>query len=168
MSCEKDQLKNWTIYQERDGNYTFKIIFQVSSGSHIESSVCRWNAPANVISTEEFQTVDKGQSTWQEKRLTRSQTAKQNLEVKSSTEGRPAINPESPIESMCHSLPFILNVDNPECVPNPSAIDEAVRTEHSISLCSSPLSDAECDAIDDPSPYTGNCHAACMFGQLEN
>ena len=38
VSCSNDVLRNWSIYQERDGSYTFKIRFDSQKSRHVENS----------------------------------------------------------------------------------------------------------------------------------
>ena len=109
---------------------------------------------------------------WQEKRITRNQTAqKANSQVGNSTSEKPIINPESPIEEMRHSS-FSFNGETPEFVPDLNCINETIREEHDIGISDISFSESDCDreciAVDDNFHDTGNCHPSCSFGSGSN
>ena len=85
-ACENDQLKNWSIYQEHDGNYTVKIRFVSTKVGHVKqdthsSSFRRKNYKQLRRDSDRFEN-------WRERRMTRSQTRKQaNLQVASEING---------------------------------------------------------------------------------
>ena len=155
-SCENDKLKNWSVYEEKDGCYTFKIRFIPNSDRHIgdiqvhspiqSSNVqCAFKRKNEKQINRDFER----NKVYQEKRITRSQAAKNSVSTNAQDESkssRAQINPESPIEGVRHTsmlsdTPSGLNTSSPVFVP---AVMEATTRE-----------------IDDDSVSVPSCHGSC-------
>ena len=104
-ACENDQLKNWSVYEERDGNYTFKIRFMPKEYRHIEvssSQVQGKNQQSAYKRKSDNQIArDKRRS---EERKNRAITRSQSAKIINSTPGEGSSNNpvEESIETMRH------------------------------------------------------------------
>ena len=128
-SCVNDNLKNWSIYEEKDGSYVFKIRFIPNCDRHIEDN----HRPVPISNSSvkcSFKRKNQKQvdrdyvrnQAYQDRRITRSQAAKSSAETNKQSSDpaivcTPALNPESPIETVRHSS-FDLNAEVPEFIPN--------------------------------------------------
>ena len=179
VSCEVDQLKNWSVYQERDGCYTFKIRFLPNNSRHVDDQPI----PSNISSTfkrKSSKQIDRDcerNKAFQEKRITRSQTSRLNADASNqiTTDKRPPIVPvESPIEMVRHqsSTSSSFNICSPVFIPsNVSKLSDTTPDKFS----SSNLPDKDSESDDKYcSPHTfcsscelfagtGICHPSCLF-----
>ena len=177
VSCINDQLKNWSIYQEKDGCYTFKIRFSPSNSRHIEDIPAppNRNLSFKCKSRKQFDRDLNRNKAFQEKRVTRSQTAKKNSGVSDQvdTDRRPP-NPESPIETFRHasSTSTAFNIDSPVFVPNSSIhttsdvanSDLEVNSSSKRTYCSPFTVCNSCKKFVAP----GICHPFCTFGSCND
>ena len=177
-SCENDQLKNWSVYEERDGVYTFKIRFIPSKVNHIGSADSEVQSPVKSVHNIAFKQKNEKQllrdrnrfQDWSEKRVTRSVAKQQaNSQVVTGVNGatQPAdhqmpsrINPESPIERFRGHASMSSSTPNPDV----NFSRETVRKDYSISNPYVPsASDDECELIDNNFCNTGDCDPGCCF-----
>ena len=176
VSCVNDSLRNWSVYQERDGSYTFKIRFSPSLDRHIEDS----SIPVPNGSSSSVKNVYKRKSrsqinrdntrckAFQEKEktrpVTRSQTAKQHIDMANRP---PKIDPDSSIESVRHCS---LSVNSPSFIP--SSLDFTDREIREIPVKSDTdesNDDTFCDSDCEPcSKYEVDlsriCNPRCSYG----
>lgn len=163
VSCVNDSLKNWSVYEERDGSYTFKIRFSPSVSRHIEDScmpipTSKSSTVKNVFKRKSQSQIDRDSArnkAFQEKTRpnTRSQTAKQF------TEGRaPPIDPESSIESVRHCS---LNVESPCFIPTDLVINSTHRELNVISDEADDHIDDYTAEFDDSDSDTQECYGEC-------
>ena len=171
-SCAHDQLKNWSIYEEKDGVYTFKIRFQPNVSRHIEDLKPDNSSRTNTFKRKNARQMSRDNArnkSWQERRITRSQTAKQSSEdntTRADSCSAPVlgtvINFDTPIETERHS-DFQFNPDSPEFTP-PSYLNLTNRDIVEISdVDLSSNSDDESDVL--PS---GFCHPNCIYGASDD
>ena len=92
-ACVNDQLKNWSIYEEKDGVYTFKIRFISQEKRHIESSATGSMENTQVVnkcafkqkSAKQLERDSARNKAWQQRRISKSQTAETNVMGNSSS-----------------------------------------------------------------------------------
>ena len=144
-SCANDDLKNWSVYEEKDGSYTFKIRFIPKSDRHIGNNCVQTMSSSSVkcaFKRKSQKQVDRDcmrNQAYQDRRITRSQTAKQCTNVNGQdapdrvSVSAPAINPQSPIETVRHAS-FDLNLEVPE-FNREVDLDSTVRTLQSTPEC---------------------------------
>ena len=189
VSSVSDKLKSWNIYQEKYGSYTFKIRFIPNEVRHFESTCKDIPASTPVLndcvnnfecafrrkSQKQLQRDNARAQVWQEKRITRSQTAKPSTDNNPGTEGQSAISKDGSIETFLQDS-FSLNAEAPEFV-SPMKIDSArddiqdSTTEH-INMTSRDIPDIsfmQSLAYDDEyvnkyRPVPGICTRMCVFG----
>ncbi len=176
-ACENDQLKNWSVYEERDGVYTFKIRFVPIKVSHNGSDISEIQPPVakNVHNCAFKQKSDKQFardrnrfSDWKDKRVTRSMAKQATVDEQvadSATQVASRINPKSPIESFRSLAPC--NFDTPDTPKKDTILDETVREEYEISqVFVHSASDDECEAIDNHFRCPGNCPPTCCYSPI--
>ena len=167
-SCENDKLKNWSVYEEKDGCYTFKIRFIPNSDRHIgDISVHSPIQSSNVQcafkrkNEKQINRDFERNKVYQEKRITRSQTAKNSVSTNAQEESkssRTQINHGSPIEGVRHNsmlsdTPSGLNTSSPVFVP--AAMEATTREidDDSLSIpsrresCSPPVFCLQCSIV---------------------
>ena len=141
VSCSNDVLRNWSIYEERDGSYTFKIRFDSQKSRHVENSSpvvpCELSSFKKKSAKQQSRDNDRHKA-WQERRITRSQTARIAAEMNSGDHGvEQAINKDSPVETFrCETQ---LSANSPEFRPS---LDLTNLTDREIV-------DVECDMDSD-------------------
>ena len=180
-ACENDKLKNWSIYQERDGVYSFKIRFVPANVGHIDQdSNSSVQPPAKTVhcafkqKSESQLRRDRNRfQDWNNMRVTRSMSLKQaNLQVDpikngptQSAECQSAPSRISPIESFDRAS----DTSAAPVTPHPDASKRANPVESVMLKAVVPSqSDCECDAIDDDFSGTGDCSKYCYFADDED
>ena len=188
ISCANDSVKNWNIYQEADGNYVFKIRFSTIQDRHVENSS---PIPDNVrtVNRCSFKRKSDRQVTrdndrhknWQDRRITRSQAAKQsnNQACGNSAPISTSSRLDCSIEDERHNS-LQLDVTAPEYTPLKlqNTTDRSITNVSGIngsSLVHDLYIPQFCDdcpvngcKFDDSFSAPGNCHPGCMFGGINN
>ncbi len=178
-ACVNDQLKNWSIYEEKDGVYTFKIRFVSQEKGHVESSATSVMENTQSVNRCAFKQKNSRQlerdsernKAWiqrrMDKRVTRSMAKEQaNSQVvdqgptQSAGQLSSRINPDSPVENFRRSVSCSSH-DSPN--PGINTFEETFREEYDLVRAAFPSSDDECDEIDDDFRHPGNCHPSCCF-----
>ena len=175
-AVENDQLKNWSVYEEKDGVYTFKIRFIPTKDRHIGKDS---HAPAEVShssvacsyrrkSSKQLARDSQRNQDWNNRRVTRSQALKASSQDNSSAANTselvpsPRINSdakqdlESSLESFRHAS-IVSDVENPEFVPA-----ELNSTERSVSDVDS-FNHGDLFNNDDTFTTNWDCHFMCNF-----
>ncbi len=174
VSCSKDTVKNWNIYQEKEGSYVFKIRFSPVLDRHVESSpipipesACNLNNCAYKRKSVKQVSRDSDRHiAWQERRITRSQTAAK--QSKEQACGFSSVRPPS-IEEERHSS-FQSDITySPDFTP--IKMDETKREMENVSIsddvihlrvCEKDCDPGKCE-FDNQFEAPGNCNPLCMF-----
>ena len=145
VSCASDVLKNWSIYQEKDNSYCFKIRFVSNGSRHIEQDISNSHMPSSNVKDVNRSFKKKSQSQlnrdkarsqdWHDKRVTRSQAAKVASSIKNPSieVNQPTVllNRDSPIETDRHES-FRSNICfSPDSIPQ---VDSTIRDMCDISI----------------------------------
>ncbi len=185
-SCANDTVKNWNIYQEADGNYVFKIRFSQIQERHIEnsspipgvskSSRCSYKQKSD----RQVNRDNERHKNWQERRVTRSQTAKQSNEQACVNSTGISSRLDCSIEDERHNslqfdvatpefTPLKMNMTDREITNVP--VDNSSVVLHDLNIpqyCNSDCPTSPGCKFDDSFSAPGNCHPGCMFGSMRN
>ena len=109
VSCANDSVKNWSIFEERDGCYTFKIRFVQNKDRHIEyiegtgSPAIPSSPIGNTVfkrkSPKQVERDNERSKAYQDRIMNRSQTAKQSSgTVQNSVEDNQSVTNITPVK----------------------------------------------------------------------
>ena len=180
VSCSNDSLKNWSVYQERDGSYTFKIRFSTNTSRHIDdnSTPLQDSCSSGVKSAFKRKTrsqIDRDSArskVFQERSRpsTRSQTAKQR-----SDDTAVKTPHESPIETVRHCS---LNSESPSLFPisidlntterelpeiPDSDMYDSVASEHNSDVSTTDSSDTDCGCCQEKYQMRSSRRSKCTY-----
>ena len=169
-ACDNDVLKSWSVYQEKEGVYSFKIRFVSSPVRHVEHSSGD-NPPAAIKQSGSFKRKNakqverdnKRQLEFNSRRVTRSQTCQQSSQPivtgQDKTTGQ-ELDCNSSTEDFRYDTTVqdsFLNANSP--VFTAIALDTTDRELHDID-CESIVSTSDLEIV-------GSCHPQCCYGSFD-
>ena len=169
-ACDNDVLKNWSVYQEKEGVYSFKIRFVSSPVRHVENSSGD-NPPAaskQVLSSfkrknaRQVERDNKRQLEFNARRVTRSQTCQQS--------SQPIVTEEAKTngQSDCNDTIEDFRNDTPVHELSSLNVNSAVFSPIALDTTNREVCDIDCASIDSTPDLEilGLCHPLCCYGSL--